>query len=75
MRRKQRKRDTTRYDILRGRKIVHTGITTDPERREKDHQRKFGPNARLRPFGPKVTRETALKWEAEQRKKGKPTGP
>ena len=75
MRSKQRKRDTTRYNLWRKGKIVRTGITNDPDRREQEHRRRYGPNANLIPVGPKVTRETALKWEDEQREKGKPTGP
>lgn len=68
-------RNTTRYNVWRNRNIVHTGITDDPERRQQEHRREFGENANLRPVGPKVTRESALNWEEEQRRKGKPTGP
>ena len=72
MPRKQRRRTTTRYNVRRGRKIVHTGITTDPERREKEHKREYGSNVRLTPVGPKVTSETAKKWKTNNVRKGSP---
>ena len=65
-------RDTTRYQLKEGNKIIHTGITDDPMRREREHQ-KERPNSHLVPQGPKVTRESAEKWEQEQAKQGKPT--
>ena len=68
-------RDTTKYRIVRNRKTIHVGITNNPERREQEHQRDFGKNARLVKEGRKTTREGALRWEREQRGKGRPTGP
>ena len=39
-------RDTARYHLKEGNKIIHTGITNDPERREAEHQQER-PNSRL----------------------------
>lgn len=68
-------RNTTKYRIVRNRKTIHVGITNDPERREQEHQRDLGRNARLVKEGRKTTRACALRWEHEQRGKGRPTGP
>ena len=65
-------RDPTRYHLKEGNKIIHTGITIDPERREAEHQR-ARPKSHLETQGPKVTNETALRWEQQQRGDGKPT--
>ena len=35
---RRRKRDTYLYHLKQGRKIKHTGITNDPERRQREHQ-------------------------------------
>ena len=69
------RRDTYKYYLIRRGKIVRAGITNDLERREREHQEKFGKNARIVQQGRRTTREAALEWEDEQRKKGKPTGP
>ena len=58
-------RDTYRYHYKIGNKVVHTGITTDPQRREAEHQR-AKPGGRLVAKGPKVTRASALRWDREQ---------
>ena len=60
-------RDTYKYQVRVGRKIVHGGITNDPERREREHKQTYGPRAKLTKVGRKTTREGALAWE---RKKG-----
>ncbi len=65
-------RDTTRYHYKKGNKIVHTGITNNPERRETEHQAEV-PGGRLEKQGPKVTRDSAERWERQQAKHGKPT--
>ena len=67
-------RGTTKYRVVKNRKTVHVGITNNPERREKEHQREHGVNARLVKEGRRTTREGALRWEREQRSKGRPTG-
>ena len=69
-----KRRTTTRYRVENGRgKEVWVGITVDPERREQEHQRRFGSGSTLIPEGPKVTPETARKWEEEQGEKGRKT--
>ena len=65
-------RDTYRYHLKEGNKIIHTGITEDLARREAEHQQER-PNSHIVQQGPRVTHESGLKWEAEQRKSGKPT--
>ena len=68
-------RDTYKYNLKRGNKIVHTGITNDLQRREREHQQKYDSNVHIKQVGNRTTREAALKWEEEQRKIGKPVGP
>ena len=59
-----KKRDTTRYTLRTGPKIVYIGQTNAPERRETEHSgdKKFD---RMQKEGPKVSKETALDWERE----------
>lgn len=69
-------RTTYKYHFKKGRKIVHTGITNDIDRREQEHKQQRGwSKGHIVQVGFRTTREAALKWEEEQRKKGKPTGP
>ena len=56
------KRDTSRYQFRRGRKIVHRGVTNNLKRREQEHRRKYG-GGRISKIGPKVSRASALRWE------------
>ena len=68
--------DTYKYHFKLGNKIVHSGITNDLERREREHQRQPGwEKGHIVQVGRQTTREGALRWEGEQRRKGKPTGP
>ena len=67
-------RDHHMYHFKVGNKIVHTGITTDMERREGEHQSKW-PKGHISQVGHARTRQGALDWEQDQRDKGKPTGP
>lgn len=56
--------------------IVHVGITNDRDRRLREHQRFYGPQARMEVIGGRpYTRSVALAWENEQRRLGYPTGP
>lgn len=57
-------RDTCKYHLKEGHKVVHRGITNDPVRREAEHQEEF-PGSRLVQVGRRTTREAALKWERE----------
>ncbi len=60
-------RDTYKYHLKDGKRIVHRGITNDLYRREQEHQDEYL-GARIRQVGRKTTREAALEWE---RKGGK----
>lgn len=55
-------RDTHRYHFIKGRKIVHRGVTNDLDRRESEHRQTYG-DGKIKPIGPRVTRESALEWE------------
>ncbi len=68
------KRNTYKYHFKDGNTIVHTGITNDLDRREREHQHGLGlPRGQIIQVGRRTTRDTALAWETEQRRKGKPT--
>lgn len=64
-----RKRDTYRYRLLKGGKIVHSGITNDPARREREHRSDGIQFDTLQIAGPAVSRETALEWEGRPLRK------
>ena len=66
-------RDTYKYHFKRGNKILHTGITNNIERREREHKRKYGENGHIIKVGIATTRDAALQWESEQTKRGNPT--
>ena len=57
-------RDTYRYTLRQGNKIVYRGITSDPERRASEHKSNGQPG-KMHIEGPRVTRERALRWERE----------
>ena len=57
-------RDTYKYHLKEGRKVVHRGITNDLDRREAEHQENI-PDAEIKQVGRRTTREAALKWERE----------
>jgi len=61
---KQSDRNTTKYHLKDGGKIVHRGITDNPDRREAEHQVE-SPNTKLHKVGRNTTREAGLKWERE----------
>ena len=60
-------RDTYKYYLKRGNKIVYKGITNDLDRREKEHQRKYGKGVRIHQVGNRTTREGAREWERKQK--------
>ncbi len=60
-------RDHWTYRFKVGQKIVHTGITTDPDRREADHKRRW-PSGHLVIEGSAKTEEGARDWEANKSK-------
>ncbi len=55
-------RDTYKYNFKVGNQIVHSGITIDLERREKQHQRRW-PNGHIRQVGFRTTADAARKWK------------
>ena len=59
------KRDTYNYTFRVGRKVSHRGISSNPERREKEHQR-ARPGGKLKVDGRAKTRAGALKTERRQ---------
>ena len=57
-------RDTYKYQLKVGRKVVHRGITYDLERREREHQQDYRAS-RIQQVGRRTTHEAALKWERQ----------
>lgn len=58
-----KERNTIKYHVKCGNKIVHRGITDrPPEEREREHQKDF-PGCRIVQVGRRTTRERALEWE------------
>ena len=62
-------RDTYKYQLKKGPKVVHKGITYDLGRREAEHQRDH-PGSHIKQVGRRTTREAALKWERQGGKRG-----
>ena len=61
------KRDTFKYDYKVGNKIVHSGITNDLERREQEHQQRWG-NGHIVKVGNITTEDAARDWEETRAK-------
>ncbi len=57
-------RDTYKYHLKIGNKIVHRGITDDLDRREEEHQQKW-PSGHIKQVGRRTTRDAALEWERD----------
>lgn len=55
-------RDTYKYHLKLGNRIVHRGITTDLERREQEHQQEF-PGSHIVQIGLRTTHGGAVRWE------------
>lgn len=60
-------KDTYKYHLKQGQKVLLRSITYDLVRREAEHQREF-PGSVIKQIGRCTTRAAALKWE---RKGGK----
>ena len=60
-------RNTYKYDFKVGNKIMHSGITKDLERREKQHEQKWS-KGHIVQIGRKTTEEAAEKWEETKQK-------
>jgi predicted GIY-YIG superfamily endonuclease len=58
-------RDTYKYELKDGKKVVYVGITNDPERREAQHrqEKNFGT---MNIVGRASTREGAEQWETQR---------
>lgn len=57
-------KDVYRYYFMVGSKIVHKGITKDPECRGQEHPQEY-PNGRMVLKGHCVTEKMAREWEVE----------
>ena len=57
-------RNTHKYHFIKNRKVVHRGITDDLDRREGEHQRRFG-GGHIKKIGNKTTEYAARQWEEE----------
>jgi len=55
-------RDTYKYHVKIGKKIVYRGITKDLERRGAQHKARR-PNSHIVQIGQRATRKRALDWE------------
>lgn len=62
-----RKRDIWTYDFKVGNKIVHSGFTNDPDRREGEHRQRW-PTGHLAVVGAAKTEEGARQWEQTKHK-------
>ena len=60
-----KKRDTYRYRLKDGRKTVYIGITNAPERRRGEHLDRRMKFDKMEIVGPRVTEDSARKWEEE----------
>lgn len=59
------KRDTYKYELTKGNKVVYVGITNDPERREAEH-RNDKDFDKMRIVGNASTQQGASNWETER---------
>jgi len=57
-------RNTYKYQLKVGNKIVHRGVTNDLQRREGEHLQKWS-NGHITQIGRRTTKEAALAWEKE----------
>lgn len=57
-------RDTYKYHLKDGKQVIHRGITSDLNRREREHQAQY-PGSQIRQVGRKTTHEAALAWERD----------
>ena len=62
------KRDTYKYHLKQGDKIIRSGITNDLDRREKELQRDYGKDVHVQQVGRRTTREDAREWEKKKRR-------
>ncbi len=62
------KRDTYKYHLKQGDKIIRSGITNNLDRREKELQRDYGKDVQIHQVGKRTTREDAREWEKKKRR-------
>ena len=60
-----KKRDTYKYHFKDGNKILHGGITDDLERREQEHQQRYG-LGHIKQVGRRTTEDAAREWEKDK---------
>ena len=60
------KRDTSKYECYKGKKLVYVGITNDMARREAEHKAEGMNFSSMRKVGNVTTREAASEWETER---------
>ena len=65
------KRDTYKYYVKQGNKILDTGITNNLELKIFKNRQKYGDTAQVQQVGRAVTRKSGYKWAYEQLAKGK----
>jgi predicted GIY-YIG superfamily endonuclease len=58
-------RDTYKYLVKRGNKVLDGGITKDLKRREQERQQEY-PEAHLMKVGIRTTEDGARKWEKKE---------
>ena len=58
-------RNTNKYELTRGNRVVYVGITNDPIRREAEHRCDMDFD-RMRIVGAKSTRNGAEQWETDR---------
>lgn len=59
-------RDTFKYELRRGNRVVYVGITNDLERRESEHRNEGMDFTSLTKIGNKTTRDAAGAWEEDR---------
>jgi len=58
-------RNTYKYQLKVGNKIVHEGITDDLERREQEHKQKWS-KGHIKQLGRCTTEDAAREWEKKR---------
>jgi predicted GIY-YIG superfamily endonuclease len=61
------RRHWKKYDFKEGNTIKHSGITTDLDRREEEHQKRW-PSGHIKQVGNATTEDAARKWEETKQK-------
>ena len=61
-------RNTYKYHVKKGGKIIYRGITIDLERRGAEHKARW-PDSHIHKVGRRTTREKALDWERRGRRR------